>query len=105
MWTLIGAGEKPLSACRKPMIDVIPSNVDYMHGKIAEIDPENNNILLKDGSQVSYYMCKSLYLPYNQFQYKCVYTILILILDFDMKKNKLLSLAHYFKQINSRFLI
>ena len=53
MWTLIGAGAKPLTACRLPMSEVIPGSVDHIHGKIAQIDPENDNIYMEDGSHVS----------------------------------------------------
>ena len=53
MWTLIGAGAKPLSSCRKPMKEVIPPDADHMHQRIADIDPENNIIYLENGVNVS----------------------------------------------------
>ena len=53
MWTLIGAGAKPLEYCRKPMKNVIPSGVHHMHEKISEIDPENNTVFLENGEKVT----------------------------------------------------
>ena len=37
------------------MKDVIPPNVDHIHGKIGEIDPQNNAVHLENGEKVSFH--------------------------------------------------
>ena len=53
MWTLIGGGAKALEYCRKPMKNVIPAGVDHIHGRISQVDPENNAVYLESGEKVN----------------------------------------------------
>lgn len=54
LWTLVGAGLKPLSATRGEMQDLIPSGVSWIQDKAVGFSPEQNSVKVADGGDVSY---------------------------------------------------
>jgi sulfide:quinone oxidoreductase len=54
LWTLIGAGILPFSKSAKNMADFIPKDVNWIKDFVTKFDPENNTLITKDGTQVSY---------------------------------------------------
>lgn len=54
LWTLVGAGVKPMSASRHAMKDVMPSKVDWIKDKVAAFDPDENTVTLNNGEEISY---------------------------------------------------
>ncbi|RHZ78274.1 hypothetical protein Glove_166g244 [Diversispora epigaea] len=54
LWTFVGAGIKPLSESAKPMEELIPPNADWVKNKVEKIDPEDNSVILQDGSKIKY---------------------------------------------------
>nr|XP_002129153.1 sulfide:quinone oxidoreductase, mitochondrial [Ciona intestinalis] len=54
LWTLVGAGAKPMSSSQKSMKDVIPPKATWIKDSIQQFDPENNQVILGNGEKVSY---------------------------------------------------
>eukprot|EP00061_Rhincodon_typus_P015026 g42471.t1 len=54
MWTLVGAGAKPLNKSGRSTASVIPSGVTWIKSSVQEFDPDKNLVRNDDGTQVSY---------------------------------------------------
>uniref|UniRef100_A0A4W3K2V1 Sulfide:quinone oxidoreductase, mitochondrial n=1 Tax=Callorhinchus milii TaxID=7868 RepID=A0A4W3K2V1_CALMI len=54
MWTLVGAGAKPLSDSGRTTASIIPSGVKWIKSRVQEFDPEKDLVRTADGKEVSY---------------------------------------------------
>lgn len=54
LWTLVGGGIKKNTESAKPMKDVIPKGVNWIKNSAEEIQPNENKIVLNDGTNVDY---------------------------------------------------
>uniref|UniRef100_UPI00398EE831 sulfide:quinone oxidoreductase, mitochondrial n=1 Tax=Pristiophorus japonicus TaxID=55135 RepID=UPI00398EE831 len=54
MWTLVGAGAKPLHRSGRSTASVIPSGVTWIKSRVQEFDPDKNLVRTDDGKEVSY---------------------------------------------------
>jgi len=52
LFTLVGAGLRTLPEARRPMKDVLPSNVDWIKDRAASFDPDNCQLTTGTGSVV-----------------------------------------------------
>ena len=53
-WTLVGAGEYAQTATRKPMAELIPKGVTWIDKAVTGFLPEDNKVVLEDGSNFEY---------------------------------------------------
>ena len=53
MWTLVGAGIKKVDQSAKLMSDVLPQECVHYQQKVAEFNPEANEVTLSNGEVVS----------------------------------------------------
>ncbi|WP_114417694.1 NAD(P)/FAD-dependent oxidoreductase [Marinospirillum perlucidum] len=53
-WTLVASGVWEKSKTVTSTADWLPSGVDWVKGKVAEYDPDNNRVILEDGQQLGY---------------------------------------------------
>uniref|UniRef100_A0A452G5A1 FAD/NAD(P)-binding domain-containing protein n=1 Tax=Capra hircus TaxID=9925 RepID=A0A452G5A1_CAPHI len=54
IWTLVGAGAKPLSSSGRPTAKVIPSGVEWIKAGAVDLNPEKNCIHTDDDKKISY---------------------------------------------------
>lgn len=54
LWTLVGGGRAPVDESARPQASVIPKGVTWIKNAAAEVDPDNREITLDDGSAVGY---------------------------------------------------
>ncbi|MBS2965953.1 NAD(P)/FAD-dependent oxidoreductase [Actinocrinis puniceicyclus] len=54
LWTLVGGGEAPLSASRRPQSSVTPRGVRWVRDRAVSVDPEERTVLTGDGQQLPY---------------------------------------------------
>ncbi|XP_037358312.1 sulfide:quinone oxidoreductase, mitochondrial isoform X1 [Talpa occidentalis] len=54
IWTLVGAGAKQLSSSGRPTATVIPSGVEWIKARVAELNPDKNCIRTDNGKEISY---------------------------------------------------
>ncbi|XP_006778040.1 PREDICTED: sulfide:quinone oxidoreductase, mitochondrial isoform X1 [Myotis davidii] len=54
IWTLVGAGAKQLSSSGRPTASVIPSGVEWIKDRVAELSPDKNCIRTDTGKEISY---------------------------------------------------
>ncbi|XP_077975602.1 sulfide:quinone oxidoreductase, mitochondrial-like [Styela clava] len=54
IWTLVGAGVKPMSSSRKAMKDVIPSKATWIKDSVAKLNPDEKSVTLSNGDTISY---------------------------------------------------
>lgn len=54
IWTLVGAGAKELSLSGRPTVTVIPSGVQWIQDRVAELNPDMNCIRTDTGKEISY---------------------------------------------------
>nr|KAF6389062.1 sulfide quinone oxidoreductase [Myotis myotis] len=54
IWTLVGAGAKQLSSSGRPTASVIPSGVEWIKDRVAELNPDKNCIRTDTGKEISY---------------------------------------------------
>ncbi|KAF3854966.1 hypothetical protein F7725_023021 [Dissostichus mawsoni] len=54
IWTLVGAGAKTLTSSGRSTASVMPSGVKWVKSKVQEINPDKNNVLTDDGTEISY---------------------------------------------------
>ncbi|XP_069767458.1 sulfide:quinone oxidoreductase, mitochondrial [Narcine bancroftii] len=54
IWTLVGAGAKPLKMSGRPTASVIPSGVTWIKSKVQELDPDKNLVRTDDGKELTY---------------------------------------------------
>lgn len=54
LWTLVGAGAKELSSSGRPTASVIPSGVEWIQARVAELNPEKNCIRTDNGKEIFY---------------------------------------------------
>lgn len=54
IWTLVGAGAKQLSSSGRPTASVIPSGVEWVKARVAELNPDKNCIRTDNGKEISY---------------------------------------------------
>uniref|UniRef100_A0A5F9DR72 Sulfide:quinone oxidoreductase, mitochondrial n=1 Tax=Oryctolagus cuniculus TaxID=9986 RepID=A0A5F9DR72_RABIT len=52
IWTLVGAGAKQLSSSGRPTASVIPSGVEWIKAKVAELNPDKNCIQTDNGKEI-----------------------------------------------------
>ena len=53
MWTLVGAGIKKVDQSARLMSDVLPQECVHYQQKVAEFNPEANEVTLSNGEVVS----------------------------------------------------
>lgn len=53
IWTLVGAGAKQLSSSGRPTASVIPSGVEWIKDRVAELNPDKNCIRTDNGKEVT----------------------------------------------------
>ncbi len=53
-WTLVGAGVFSPEVTRRPMADVIPAGVEWIRQAVGGFLPEENRVVLADGSTLAY---------------------------------------------------
>ncbi|XP_067874438.1 sulfide:quinone oxidoreductase, mitochondrial isoform X2 [Heterodontus francisci] len=71
MWTLVGAGAKPLTKSGRSTASVIPSGVTWIKSSVQEFDPDKNLVRTDDGKEVSYkylIVALGLQLQYNKIK-------------------------------------
>lgn len=54
IWTLVGAGAKQLSSSGRPTASVIPSGVEWIKARVAELNPDKNCIRTDNDKEISY---------------------------------------------------
>lgn len=54
LWTLVGGGFKDVKDSMKPMADVMPAGVDWLHTGVAEFDPDSSSVTTADGRTIKY---------------------------------------------------
>jgi sulfide:quinone oxidoreductase len=54
LWTLVGGGVVDKSRSARPQASVIPKGVKWIKDRAAELDPENNRVVLESGDEVTY---------------------------------------------------
>lgn len=54
IWTLVGAGAKQLSSSGRPTASVIPSGVEWIQARVAELNPDKSSIRTDSGKEISY---------------------------------------------------
>ena len=54
LWTLVGAGMRPVTDSAKPMSRVIPKNSKWIQQSAKGFEPSKNTVSLADGSQLKY---------------------------------------------------
>uniref|UniRef100_A0A8C6R9W9 Sulfide:quinone oxidoreductase, mitochondrial n=2 Tax=Nannospalax galili TaxID=1026970 RepID=A0A8C6R9W9_NANGA len=54
IWTLVGAGAKQLSSSGRPTASVMPSGVEWIQDKVAELNPDKSCIRTDSGKEISY---------------------------------------------------
>ncbi|XP_059809092.1 sulfide:quinone oxidoreductase, mitochondrial isoform X2 [Hypanus sabinus] len=54
MWTLVGAGAKPLRASGHPTASTIPSGVTWIKSRVQELHPEKSLVCTDDGRELTY---------------------------------------------------
>lgn len=54
LWTLVGAGVFSFEESQKQEADLIPSGVIWVKNKVSSFDPQNNQVLLEDGTSLVY---------------------------------------------------
>ncbi|XP_008562900.1 PREDICTED: sulfide:quinone oxidoreductase, mitochondrial-like, partial [Galeopterus variegatus] len=54
IWTLVGAGAKQLSSSGRPTASVVPSGVEWVKARVAELNPDKNCIHTDNGKEISY---------------------------------------------------
>ncbi|MGB0497860.1 MAG: TIGR01244 family sulfur transferase [Rubricella sp.] len=53
-WTLVGAGVFEPAQTRRPMRDVLPPQIKWIRGAVAEFHPDRDEVLLEDGARYAY---------------------------------------------------
>jgi sulfide:quinone oxidoreductase len=53
-WTLVGAGAFNINSTARPEKDVIPKGVKWIKSAVSSLNPEENKLVLKDNTVVSY---------------------------------------------------
>ncbi|VDK33732.1 unnamed protein product [Taenia asiatica] len=53
-WTLVGAGIIDLKKSRIPTREAIPDNAEWIQDKVVGFDPQNNQVTVSGGRQISY---------------------------------------------------
>ncbi|MFI1564292.1 FAD-dependent oxidoreductase [Streptomyces sp. NPDC020490] len=54
LWTLVGGGQAPLGASRRPEGSVIPDGVRWVRRRAESVDPEARTVTLSGGEQLTY---------------------------------------------------
>jgi sulfide:quinone oxidoreductase len=54
LWTLVGGGQAPLRATRRPEASVVPEGVDWIRQAARAIDPDLRTVTLADGRRLGY---------------------------------------------------
>jgi sulfide:quinone oxidoreductase len=70
-FTLVGAGAYSLEQTRRAENTLIPPKVDWIHDTVASFAPENNQVTLSSGTQVSYdylVVCPGVILNWDKIQ-------------------------------------
>uniref|UniRef100_A0A8B9XZ09 Sulfide quinone oxidoreductase n=1 Tax=Bos mutus grunniens TaxID=30521 RepID=A0A8B9XZ09_BOSMU len=52
IWTLVGAGAKPLSSSGRPTANVIPSGVEWIKARVVDLNPDKNCIHTDDDKKI-----------------------------------------------------
>lgn len=68
-WTMVGAGVFKAPFTARPMADVMPKGVTWLRAEAASFDPDNNTVVLTDGSAVAYdllIVCPGIKLDWGQ---------------------------------------
>ena len=77
MWTLVGGGIKTLDQSRRPMSDVMPKRATWIKQAVTEFAPDNNHVILKNGSKIGYeYLIVALGLRVNFDKVRLYFDIL-----------------------------
>lgn len=53
-WTLVGGGAYAQEKTRRPQASLIPKDVTWVRGRAAGFEPQNNRVVLEDGSTLEY---------------------------------------------------
>jgi len=54
LWTLVGGGVKSSADSVKNMKDILPSSTHWVQNSVQSFDPDNNQVVLQDGSKIEY---------------------------------------------------
>ncbi|XP_034032128.1 sulfide:quinone oxidoreductase, mitochondrial isoform X2 [Thalassophryne amazonica] len=54
LWTLVGAGAKPLASSGRRTVSVMPSGVKWVKSRVQEINPDTNTVRTDNGTEISY---------------------------------------------------
>nr|XP_020645730.1 sulfide:quinone oxidoreductase, mitochondrial [Pogona vitticeps] len=54
IWTLVGAGAKPLAPSSRPTASVIPPGVQWIRSRVQNLDPDKNCVHLENNQKISY---------------------------------------------------
>ena len=54
LWTLVGGGEKPRDASRRPEASVIPSGATWIRDAVATFAPDENAVVTAGGTRLTY---------------------------------------------------
>jgi len=53
-WTLVGGGAFDIEKTRRPQVDFIPEQARWFKQRVQAFEPEQNQVVLEDGSRVAY---------------------------------------------------
>ncbi|MBK7870755.1 MAG: NAD(P)/FAD-dependent oxidoreductase [Saprospiraceae bacterium] len=53
-WTLVGAGTFDFDATERDMKDLIPRRAKWIKDYVETVDPDNNKVITRDGSEITY---------------------------------------------------
>lgn len=54
LWTLVGGGIKPVEESSRPMNQILTSNTKWIQNSVSSFDPDNNTVVLSNGTKVPY---------------------------------------------------
>jgi sulfide:quinone oxidoreductase len=54
LWTLVGGGLKAVEESSRTMKSILPSKTKWIQNSVSSFDPDNNAVVLSDGSKVPY---------------------------------------------------
>jgi sulfide:quinone oxidoreductase len=54
LWTLVGGGIKPVEESSRPMSKILASNTKWIQSSVSTFDPDNNTVVLSNGTKVPY---------------------------------------------------
>lgn len=70
-WTLVGGGAYDLQKTRRPLADVLPNGVSWVHAAVSEVLPDESTLVLDSGQRVTWknlVVCPGLRLAWEKIE-------------------------------------